>query len=478
MADDLDLLRLYVEGHSEKAFSDLVERHVQLVYSAAIRRLNGDGHAAQDVTQEVFRQLATHATELRRHPHLVGWLFKSTHFAAAKLVRTEARRRAREQEALTMHDPADASGNAVDWAQLRPLLDDEMLALGDDDREALLRRFFQGRKLVEIADALAISEDAARMRIERALERLRTRLARHKITSTAGALGVLLANNSVVAMPTGFATVVTAGALAKVGAAAATTSGVALFTMSKLTTGIAGLIAIGAITGLVMQQRDNDALRRGLTEAQNQNGELARLRQQNSALTAQLHSAQDRAAEFDRLRSDLAALKAQVASPRPTVAPRPPEEVRLIASLRNVGNATPAAALESLVWAKENLDVSAISRLIVLDGTARSEAEAILAQQPASERAKHGVNTPEDLVAFCLAGIGKPFTGFQVSEQTQRDADHVSVRVVVQLPQEGKGSRQFDLQHSATGWQWVIPAGLVHELPAELAKRWSENPGK
>jgi hypothetical protein len=227
-----------------------------------------------------------------------------------------------------------------------------------------------------------------------------------------------------------------------------------------------------------MQQRANDGLRRDLIEAQNRSLELGRLREQNSALTAQLQSAQDRAAETERLRSELAALKAQVAGPRPTVAPRAPEEVRSIASLRNVGNATPAAALESLVWAKENLAVSALSRLIALDGTARSEAEAILAQQPASERAKHGVNTPEDLVAFCLAGIGKPLTGFQVTEQKPRDADHISARVVVQLPQEGKGSRQFDLQRSAAGWQWVIPAGLVHELPAELAKRWSENPGK
>src|SRR5687768_18512690 len=104
MNDDAELLRRYSEEGANAAFTELVQRHVNLVYSAALRQLNGDAHFAADATQLVFTDLARKAATLRQHRVLAGWLFTSTRFATAKLVRTERRRQAREQEAHLMQE--------------------------------------------------------------------------------------------------------------------------------------------------------------------------------------------------------------------------------------------------------------------------------------------------------------------------------------------------------------------------------------
>src|SRR5262245_58711478 len=102
MLTDSELLRLYAEERSEKAFAELVQRHVDLVYSSALRQVNGDAHRAQDIAQEVFGTLARKAGSLAQHPVLTGWLYTTTRHASAKVRRREARRVAREQEAHAM----------------------------------------------------------------------------------------------------------------------------------------------------------------------------------------------------------------------------------------------------------------------------------------------------------------------------------------------------------------------------------------
>src|SRR4051812_1203314 len=116
MSDDAELLRQYAAGNSEVAFAELVRRHVDLVYAVALRRLNGDPHLAQDVTQGVFTDLARKAVTLEKHPSLGAWLFRSTRFAAAEAMRAETRRRAREQEAHLMQESANRSASEPDWA--------------------------------------------------------------------------------------------------------------------------------------------------------------------------------------------------------------------------------------------------------------------------------------------------------------------------------------------------------------------------
>jgi RNA polymerase sigma factor (sigma-70 family) len=99
---DWQPLREYLESGSEAAFTALVERHLNLVYSAALRRL-GDPHAAQDVTQSVFCLLAQKARRLDPHTVLVGWLYQTASFKAAKYRRNEFRQHQHEREAAIMH---------------------------------------------------------------------------------------------------------------------------------------------------------------------------------------------------------------------------------------------------------------------------------------------------------------------------------------------------------------------------------------
>src|SRR5207249_1135615 len=145
MLDDRQLLRRYADG-SEAAFGELVARYVNLVYSAALRRMGGDAHLAQDVAQLVFMDLAHKARSLRREVVLAGWLHRATRFAAAQLIRSERRRQQREHEAVVMN----ISESTSDWEQIRPLLDEALDELSRADRDALILRFMDQRSLSEV----------------------------------------------------------------------------------------------------------------------------------------------------------------------------------------------------------------------------------------------------------------------------------------------------------------------------------------
>src|SRR6516162_5322932 len=126
MTPDCELLRRYSENRSEEAFAELVRRHLDLVYSAALRQVNSDAHLAQDVAQMVFTDLARKARALARHPVLSGWLYTSARFAAAKLARAENRRRMREENAHTMRETVDEPVSEHDWHKLSRVLDEAM----------------------------------------------------------------------------------------------------------------------------------------------------------------------------------------------------------------------------------------------------------------------------------------------------------------------------------------------------------------
>ena len=142
MKDDAQLLRDYAATRSEAAFAEIVRRQVALVHSAALRQVNGDAHLAQDVTQLVFTDLARKAGEVARHRVLAGWLFTSTRFAAAKLVRGERRRQAREAEAYIMNEITRDETAKLDGERVRPVLD-ETLAELDNAEEACLTRLVE-----------------------------------------------------------------------------------------------------------------------------------------------------------------------------------------------------------------------------------------------------------------------------------------------------------------------------------------------
>ncbi len=159
MTSDGELLRRYFEEHSEDAFAQLVAGKIDLVYSAALRQLNGDVALAQDVTQSVFADLARKAgsRSLRGRADLSGWLYTSVHFAASKAVRTEQRRRVREQEANVIQNMLRDSAPQPDWASLQPVLDNAMHELNEKDREAILLRYFQNQTFHEVWAKLGLS---------------------------------------------------------------------------------------------------------------------------------------------------------------------------------------------------------------------------------------------------------------------------------------------------------------------------------
>lgn len=245
MTGDAELLRRYAEEHSEDAFAELVGRHVGLVYHAALRQLGGDTHRAEDVTQAVFTDLARKGTALQRHPALASWLHLSTRFAAAKVRRSEQCRQKHEREAEIMHALLREETSAAEWERLRPMIDDVIHGLNDRDRAAVLLRFFEGRSFADVGATLALSEDAARMRVERALEKLRVSLARRGVTSTSAALGAVLAHQAAAAVPPGLALSVTGSALAAANTALAPTLAMIEFmSSSKIIAGAVGIVLV------------------------------------------------------------------------------------------------------------------------------------------------------------------------------------------------------------------------------------------
>ncbi len=246
---DAELLSDYAERGSEAAFAELVRRHVDLVYSAAFRMLR-NRPMAQEVSQSVFLALSRDARRLMNRPVLSGWLHCTARNLAAKVVRTEERRRAREQEAAAMNElnfnsPADEPL----WERIAPQLDDALARLKAADRDIVLLRFFERRSMGEIGQTLGLSEEAARKRVARALERLRHGFAARGITASAALIASVLGAHSVEAAPPEVAAALTSavGSGASLGPSVRSIVLRALF-MTKLQTTIIGLLFVAGLT--------------------------------------------------------------------------------------------------------------------------------------------------------------------------------------------------------------------------------------
>jgi len=319
MTPDCELLGRYAESRCEEAFAELVRRHLDLVYSAALRQVNGDAHLAQDVTQTVFTDLARKAESLSRRPVLTGWLYSSAHFAAAKAVRAERRRRAHEQEAQTMsellHDPAPD----LEWSKLRPVLDEAMHKLKEADREAILLRYFEQRPLGEIGARLGVSENTARMRVDRALDKLRSVLSRRGVTLPAATLAMTLGADAVSAAPAGLAVSVTAASLAGAATGTGTTFTLLKFmAIAKLKTSIVSAVVItGVVTSLLIQQQGRARLHEQDESSRQQARQLAQLAADNerlSNLAARVNgsAANGQLDELLKLRAEAELLRGQI----------------------------------------------------------------------------------------------------------------------------------------------------------------------
>jgi len=212
--DDWQLLRDYAQRNSEEAFRTLAERYAGLVYHAALRQ-SGNPQMAQDVTQAVFIALARKADRLPRGTVLSGWLFRATRFAFANLAREESRRQRREQEAVMTNNMLQSDETESAWKYITPLLDDALDRLSAKDRAVILLRFFQDKTHRETARLLGVSEDAAKVRVSRAVEKLRLIFAARGVAVPSVVLLAAFAAHGAQVAPAGLTAAIASAAAAK-----------------------------------------------------------------------------------------------------------------------------------------------------------------------------------------------------------------------------------------------------------------------
>ena len=238
---DHELLAEFARTGAENAFAALVTRHVNLVFSTA-RRFTSDDHLAEEITQAVFIILARKAGGISACVVLTGWLYQTARLTAANVLKENFRRHRREQEAymestLTTAETDDA------WKQIAPVLDDAMGTLREGDRNAVLLRYFENRPLAEVGAALGVSEDVARVRVNRALEKLRATLTKSGVTLGVTVLTGAVTANAIQAAPLVLANTITTAVLTGTSLTLAT---IAMTTLQKIAVTAALTVTVGA----------------------------------------------------------------------------------------------------------------------------------------------------------------------------------------------------------------------------------------
>jgi len=381
MTDSQKLLAEYVKNGSETAFHELVTRYINLVYSTALRLVNGDAHQAQDVTQSVFADFAGLAHGLPEEVMLGGWLHRHTCFVAATVMRGERRRKHRERQAVEMNALNDHT--QANLAQIAPVLDEAINRLGARDRAAILLRFFEQRDWRAVGEALGSNDEAARKRVSRALDKLHTLLKHHGVTFSAAALATALASEAVTAAPAGLAIGISGTALAGLAVGGGTSLTLArMITMTKLKFGvISTVVVVGAAVPLMIQHQSQIKLREENHSLRQEMDQLARLKAENqrlSNLVARANRSQVFANgwfhELLRLRGEVGGLRNQKSELEKlqeknrqllaAQAAKPQESTKVKSfpkeSWAFAGYATPEATIQTVFWASSKGNVKAM----------------------------------------------------------------------------------------------------------------------
>jgi RNA polymerase sigma factor (sigma-70 family) len=314
---DAQLLRHYAVEKSEPAFGEVVHRHADLVYSAALRQV-GSQDLAGEIAQRVFIDLARKARSLagrvREDGSLAGWLYRATRYAALNLLREERRRHARERQVMPELD--SASESSPDWNSVSPLLDEAISGLDEQEREALLLRFFKNQDFHAVGAAIGVSDDTAQKRVTRSLEKLRVALQRRGVTTSAAALSAALASHAVQAAPAGLAAAWISASLAHATAGGgAMIALIKLMSMTKLQLGLSAIV-VGGLAATVALQHQNESKLGGENQALRR--QMAGLAADNESLSNRLLHVSpasplpdDQFRELLRLRGEVGRLREQ-----------------------------------------------------------------------------------------------------------------------------------------------------------------------
>jgi RNA polymerase sigma factor (sigma-70 family) len=362
--DDNALLQEFVANGSEAAFAAIVARHVNKVYSVALRHTSR-AHQAEEITQAVFVILARRAHKLSKPVVLSGWLYHTARLTALTLVRSEIRRAHREEEA---HMQTIVNQTEPDlWAQIAPELDAAMAGLNEKERNAIVLRYFDNKTLREVGGALGITEDAAKMRLARAVDRLRALFTKRGLTLSVGVLTTSVAANSVQAAPHGLGFTISATTSKAAATAASVTTLVngtlnhILMTTFQKTLITASLLA--AVTAGIYEARQANLLKAQVAALQSHQAratttlEIRRERddalRQLAALTAANQSSNQNTSELLKLRGEVARLRAEANHTDNPTQVAVKEWVNRVTQLKDRLRARPEAGIPELEYLEE-----------------------------------------------------------------------------------------------------------------------------
>ena len=310
VSPDRELVSDYAARGSESAFRALVQRHVHLVYATALRQA-GDATLAEEITQNVFISLARKAPRLAGLETLAGCLYRAAVLETKARIRSELRRRQREQtasEVITLEHEG-----ASPFAALLPLLDEALLNLRESDRLALVLRFLEERSLREVGAVLGVDEDAARKRVSRALERVSEFFRKRGFAVAAATSGAALLSSAAQAAPPAVAVSAGNAALASGAGGGFHFTLFHLMTLTKTQTAV--ICALAAAVPLLLQHRAQAVAARAQADLTTQ---LAAAARQAGELDAELAGARQAAgrAEADAVNAQLHldAVRAQFAN--------------------------------------------------------------------------------------------------------------------------------------------------------------------
>jgi RNA polymerase sigma factor (sigma-70 family) len=466
MSTDAELLKRYARDRDERAFAELVQRHLGVVYAAALRRTGGRTHLAEEIAQKVFTDLARKAPLLSNHPALTGWLHRSTRYTAIDAARAELRGLKLSETLAAMPDTNLPSEAQVEWSRLRPVLDEVLDELKETDREAMLLRYFEGLSFAEVGARMNLSENAARMRTERALEKLRGQLGKRGVTSTTAALGLLLANSAFGAAPAGLSATITTTALA---AAPATGGLVTFLLMNKIAIPALSAVAAAGVTALVWTSVVPTVSAQELATLHAENARLV----QATAPGASAEKVDAVAREFATTVTGIARALEERHAARETSATAGGMSPASAGAAditprghRNHGIATARDAAFTFAWAGDICDPDELAKVITFDAAARAKALEILATMPEAIRTEYP--TPETFYGLVLAAtcLEAPPPGADLIERNMVEVELKPGRVAMR--RKGSDHNNHEYQLTDEGWKHVIPeVGVIH-MPRNL----------